>query len=95
MTTLQEASQKYNAINPTTDRNPRSISDRRSHQCARPGWSPHKIPVRRLAELIADSIRQHRAAGDLCWTQPSEFTPHAETQALVLQLLSADTTPQP
>jgi hypothetical protein len=84
-----------NIAETTPDRNPDSVPDRRSQQCARPGWSPHKIPVRRLAALIADSIRQHRAAGDACWTQPSEFTPHADTQALVLQLLSADTVPQP
>jgi hypothetical protein len=74
--------------------NPRSVNDRRSHQCARPGWRPHKRTPYQLARDIAESIRQHRAAGDTRGTQPSEFTPDAETQALVRQLLATDATPQ-
>ena len=76
------------------DRNPRSVNDRRSHQCARPGWRPRKRTPYQLARDIAEAIRQHRAAGDKRWTQPSEFTPDAETQALVWQLLAADATTQ-
>jgi hypothetical protein len=76
------------------NRNPHSASDRRSHQCARPGWRPRKRTTRPQAEIIAESIRQHRVASDARWTQPSEFTPDAETQALVLQLLAADATTQ-
>jgi hypothetical protein len=79
----------------TPVRNPRSVNDRRSHQCARPGWRPRKRTPRQLARDIAASIRQHRAAGDAHGTQPGDFTPDAETQALVQQLLDADTTPKP
>ena len=74
----------------TLVRNPRSVNDRRSHQCARPGWRPRERTPRQQAEIIAESIRQHRAAGDARWTHPSEFTPDTETQALVRQLLAAD-----
>ena len=74
--------------------NPRSVNDRRSHQCARPGWRPRQCTPHQLACDIAESIRQHRAAGDAHGTRPSEFTPDAETQALVRQLLAADATPQ-
>jgi hypothetical protein len=84
-----------NIAQTTPDRKPRSVPDRRSHQCARPGWRPRKRTPRQQAEIIAASIRQHRAAGDTRWTQPSEFTPDAETQALVWQLLAADATLQP
>jgi hypothetical protein len=83
-----------NLTHPTSTRNPRSVNDRRSHQCARPGWRPRKRPPQQLARDIAESIRQHRAAGDAHGTQPSDFTPDAETQALVRQLLAADATPQ-
>jgi hypothetical protein len=83
-----------NLTNSTPAGNPRSVNDRRSHQCARPGWQPRKHTPRQLARDIAESIRQHRAAGDSHGTQPSEFTPDAETQALVQQLLDADATPQ-
>jgi hypothetical protein len=72
-------------------RNPRSVNDRRAHQCARPGWRPRKRTQHQLARDVAASIRQHRAAGDARWTQPSEFTPDGETQALVCQLLAANT----
>jgi hypothetical protein len=72
-------------------RNPRSVNDRRAHQCARPGWRPRKRTRRQLARDVAASIRQHRAAGDARWTQPSEFTLEAETQDLVCQLLAANT----
>ena len=71
-------------------RNPGSKSDRRSHQCARPGWRPPRGSDQQLAADIADSIRQHRAAGDTRWTQPHEFTANAHVQALVRQLLAAD-----
>ena len=74
----------------TPDRNPRSVNDRRSHQCARPGWRPRKRTPHQQAEIIAESIRQHRATGDTHWTQPNEFTPDTETQALVWQLLATD-----
>ena len=83
-----------NLTNSTPDRKPRSVNDRRSHQCARPGWRPRKRTPRQLARDIAESIRQHRAAGDTRGTQPSDFTPDAETQALVRQLLATDATPQ-
>ena len=83
-----------NLTNPTPAGNPRSVNDRRSHQCARPGWRPRKRTPRQLACDIAESIRRHRAADDARWTQPGDFTPDAETQALVWQLLAADTTPQ-
>jgi hypothetical protein len=76
------------------NRNPRSVNDRRLHQCARPGWRPRKRTSRKQAAIIAESIRQHRAAGDTHWTQPDEFTPDAETQASVWQRLNADATPQ-
>ena len=78
----------------TIHQSPRSVNDRRSHQCTRPGWRPRKCTPRQQAEIIAKSIRQHRAAGDTRWTQPSEFTPDDETQALVWQLLAADATTQ-
>jgi hypothetical protein len=71
-------------------RNSRSVNDRRAHQCARPGRRPRKRTRRQLARDVAASIRQHRAAGDARWTQPSEFTPDAETQDLVCQLLAAN-----
>ena len=79
-----------NLTNSTSNRNPHSASDRRSHQCARPGWRPRKRTSRPQAAIIAESIRQHCAAGDARWTQPNEFTPNAETQALVWQLLATD-----
>jgi hypothetical protein len=75
-------------------RNPRSVNDRRSHQCARPGWRPRKRTPHQFARDIAESISKHRAASDARWTQPSEFTTNAETQALVWQLLAVDTTTQ-
>jgi hypothetical protein len=78
----------------TPARNPRSVNDRRSHQCARTSWRPRKRTPHQQAQIIASSIRQHRAAGDTRWTQPSEFTPDTETQALVWQLLAADATTQ-
>jgi hypothetical protein len=78
----------------THARNPRSVNDRRSHQCARPGWRPRLRTPRQLPRDIAESIRQHRAAGDAHGTQPGDFTPDAEMQALVRQLLAADATPQ-
>ena len=77
----------------TPDRNPRSVNDRRSHQCARPGWRPRKRTPHQQAEIIAESTRQHCAAGDANWNQPSEFTPDAQTQALVWQILAADSQP--
>jgi hypothetical protein len=83
-----------NIAQTTPDRNPRSVNDRRSHQCARPRWRPRKRTPRQQAAIIAESIRQHRVASDARWTQPSEFTPNAETQALVWQLLAADATTQ-
>jgi hypothetical protein len=83
-----------NLTNSTPTRNPRSVNDRRSHQCARPGWRPRQHTPDQLARDIAESIRQHRAAGDAHGTQPSDFTPDAETQALVWQLLATDTMPQ-
>ena len=78
---------------PTIHHHSRSVNDRRSHQCARSGWRPRKRTSRQLARDIAESIRQHRSAGDARWTQPSEFTPDAEIQILVRQLLAADATP--
>ena len=83
-----------NLTNPTSTCNPRGVNDRRSHQCARPGWRPRQRTLHQLARDIAASIRQHRAAGDARWSQPGDFTPDAETQALVQQLLNADATPQ-
>jgi hypothetical protein len=77
----------------THDRNPHSVNDRRSHQCARPGWRPRKSTPRQLARDIVASIRRHRAAGDPRWIQPEDFTPDVEIQALVQQLLDADATP--
>jgi hypothetical protein len=71
-----------------------SVNDRRWHQCTRPGWRPRKRPPRQLARDIAESIRQHRAAGDARWTQPCEFTPDPEVQVLVQQLLATDAAPQ-
>jgi hypothetical protein len=82
-----------NIAETTPDRKPRSVPDRRSHQCARPGWRPRKRTPRQQAEIIAESIRQHRATGDARWTQPSEFTPDTELQTLVRQLLTADSQP--
>jgi hypothetical protein len=83
-----------NLTNSTPTRNPRRVNPRRSHHCARPGWRPRQRTPHQLARDIAESIRQHRAAGDAHGTQPSEFTSDAETQALVQQLLAADATPQ-
>jgi len=83
-----------NIAETTSTRNPRGVNDRRSHQCARPGWRPRRRTPRQLARDIAGSIRQHRAAGDARWTQPSDFTPDAETQALVRQFLAEDAAPQ-
>jgi hypothetical protein len=83
-----------NIAETTPGRNPRSVNDRRSYQCARPGWRPRKRTPRQLARDIAESIRQHCAAGDAHGTQPSEFTPDAEIQALVQQFLDADATSQ-
>ena len=74
----------------TIHQTPRSVNDRRSHQCARPGWRPCKRTPRQQAKTIADAIRQHCAAGDARWNQPSEFTPDTETQTLVWQLLATD-----
>ncbi len=79
-----------NLTETTPVRNPRSVNDRRSHQCARPGWRPRKTSRSQLAADIAASIREHRAAGHTRYIEPHEFTPDAETQALVLQLLAAD-----
>jgi hypothetical protein len=78
----------------TPVRNPRSVNDRCSHQCARPGWRPRQRTPHQLARDIAESIRRHRAAGDAHGTQPSDFTPDAEIQALVQRLLASDATPQ-
>jgi hypothetical protein len=75
-------------------RKPRGVNDRRSHQCARPGWRPRQRTLHQLARDIAEAIRQHRAAGDTRGIEPCDFTPDAETQALVRQLLAADATPQ-
>jgi hypothetical protein len=83
-----------NIAETTPARNPRSVNDRRSHQCARSGWRPRKRTPPQLARDIAESIRQHRAAGDARWTQPGDFTPDTEMQALVRQLLATDATPQ-
>jgi hypothetical protein len=83
-----------NLTHPTPARNPHGVNDRRSHQCARPGWRPRQRTPRQLARDIAESIRQHRAAGDAHGIQPSEFTPDAETQVLVRQFLATDATPQ-
>jgi hypothetical protein len=83
-----------NIAETTTVRNPHSIPDRRSHQCVRPGWRPRKRTPRQLVRDIAEAIRQHRAAGDAHGVEPSDFTPDAETQDLVRQLLATDTTPQ-
>ena len=66
-----------------------SVNDRRSHQCARPGWRPRRGSRLQLARDIADAIRRHRDAGDARYTEPHEFTPNAETQAMVLNLLNA------
>lgn len=75
-------------------RNPRSVNNRRSHQCARSGWRPRRRTSPQLARDIAESIRQHRAAGDAYGVEPSDFTPDVETQALVQQILDADATLQ-
>ena len=83
-----------NIAETTPVRKPRGVNDRRSHQCARPGWRPRKGTPHQLARNIAESIRQHRAAGDARWTEPSDFTPDAETQTLVRQLFATDATPQ-
>jgi hypothetical protein len=83
-----------NIAETTPARNPRGVNDRRSHQCARPSWRPRQRTPRQLARDIAESIRQHRAAGDAHGTQPSDFTLDTETQALVQRLLATDTTPQ-
>ncbi len=71
-----------------------SVNDRRSHQCARPGWRPPQISQRQLAQDIADSILEHREIGDTCYIHPHEFTPNPIVQAMVLQLLAADTAEQ-
>ena len=71
-------------------RNLHSVNDRRSHQCARPGWRLRRGSRRQLATDIADAIRRHRSAGDVRYTEPHDFTPNAETQAMVQQLLNAD-----
>ncbi|ETW93841.1 MAG: hypothetical protein ETSY1_37470 [Candidatus Entotheonella factor] len=65
-----------------------SVNDRRSHQTARAGWRPRQTSPRQLAADIANSIRQHRAAGDACWVQPHEFTPNPDIQAMVQALLN-------
>ena len=83
-----------NIAETTPVRNPRSVNDRRSHQCARPGWRPRQRTPHQLARDIAESIRQHRAAGDTRGIEPCDFTPDAKTQALVAQLLATDATPQ-
>ncbi len=72
------------------NRNPGGKNVYRARQTERPGWRPRRGSQRRLAQDIAASIRQHRAAGDTRWIQPHEFTPNPETQALVQQLLDAD-----
>ncbi len=74
----------------TIHRRLHSVNDRHSHQCARPGWRPRRVSDQQLAANIAHSIRQHRAAGDARWTQPQEFTANPHVQALVRQLLAAD-----
>jgi hypothetical protein len=83
-----------NITQTTPVRNPRSVNDRSSHQCARPGWRPRTRTPHQLARDIAESIRQHRAAGDAHGIEPIDFTPDAETQALVWLLLAVDTTTQ-
>jgi hypothetical protein len=83
-----------NITQTTPVRNPRSVNNRRSHQCARPGWRPRQRTPRQFARDIAESIRQHRAAGDARGAQPSDFTPDAETQALVWQFPATDAAPQ-
>jgi len=83
-----------NIAETTPDRNPRGVNDRRSHQCARPGWRPRQRTPLQLARDIAESIRRHRAAGDACGIEPSDFTPDVEMQVLVRQLLATDSTSQ-
>jgi hypothetical protein len=83
-----------NIAETTPARNPRSVNNRRSHQCARPGWRPRRRTPRQIARDIAESICQHRAAGDTRGIEPCDFTPDAKTQALVAQLLATDATPQ-
>lgn len=56
----------------------------------RAGWKPRARSPQQLAADIAASIRQPRAAGDSRFTTPHEFTPNAQTQALVHQLLATD-----
>ena len=73
----------------TIHRRLHGVNNRRSHQCARPGWRPPRGSDQQLAADIADSIREHLAAGDARWTQPHEFTTNAHVQALVRQLLAA------
>ncbi len=52
---------------PPTTRNPRPVSDRRSHQCARPGWRPPYLSPQQQAERIAESIKSRIAEG-LSWS---------------------------
>ncbi len=79
---------------PTPNGNPRSVNDRRSHQCARPGWRPPHTSQHQLAQDIADSILEHRELGDIRYIHPHEFTANPIVQAMVLQLLSAATAQQ-
>ncbi len=74
----------------TAARNPRGKNVYRTRQTERAGWHPRKGSQRQLAQDIAASIRQHRANGDARWIQPHEFTPNLDTQAIVQQLLAAD-----
>ncbi len=47
----------------TIPQSPRSVNDRRSHQCARPGWRPRRGSQQRLAADIAASIERRIAEG--------------------------------
>ena len=75
----------------TAARNPRSVSDRRSQQCARPGWHSRKRALAQHAAIIAEAIGRHRAAGNTRWIEPHEYTPNAKTQGMVHRLLGVNT----
>lgn len=66
-----------------------SVNDRRSHQCARPGWRPRRRSNRRMAQDIVASVLEHRALGHTKWIEPHEFARDPKLLALVEQLLAA------
>lgn len=66
---------------------PRSVNDRRRHQCARPGWRPRKVSNRKLALFIAESIQARIAEGRSWSLAAYGIADNADMIALVNQHL--------